>query len=191
MYHRWSPGFWMDLLQGRPEPHGAIAHRQARSEREAPVFQVPQPVEPGLRGLAQPVADGDPLLGPVPSAVTPIMTNRHSFRSSLPRGGQVTVAHHGSPPVKQRHRCKLPHRHPQLAHFHPALSPARLVPLIVASPMAHLTACCCVGLDCRIVSNGAPPSNLYQPSLIHRIRAYLFFSRQAPCYLDNGHNLLL
>jgi hypothetical protein len=38
--------------------------------------------------------------------------------------------------------------------------------------MAHLVVAA-LGLDNRIVSNGAPPSNLYQPPLIHQIRAYL------------------
>jgi hypothetical protein len=36
--------------------------------------------------------------------------------------------------------------------------------------MAHLVVAA-LGLDNRIVSNGAPPSNLYQPPLIHQIRA--------------------
>jgi len=186
MYHRCSRGFWMHLLQGCPEPHGAVAHRRARSEREAPVIQVPQPVEPGLRGLTQPVADGDPLLGPVPSAVTPIMTNRCSFGSSLPRGGRSPLRTTPRRPSSNATGANSPTDTPSSP-----LSPARLAPLIVASPMAHLARCCCAVLDNRIARNGAPPSNLYQPSLIHRIRACLYLSRQAPCYLDNRYNVVL
>ena len=55
----------VDLLQGGPEPQGAVTDGQPGPHRQAPLLEIAQDVQPGGGGLAQPVADGHPLLGPV------------------------------------------------------------------------------------------------------------------------------